>query len=258
MSRRLPHLLAALSLALALVLPACPPAFATNSAPARPVLELDGYTDWSGAMTVLHRGDFVDPYLALQALLLADANGIDIAQAGLAWARWLLVRQKPDGTFARYCRSGQRWLACKDADNQAAVLAMWLRLLERLPPAALQQPAWRVSIAGSRRALAALREPEQGIYRASGGAHRADFLENLDVWAQMSASPAADKTAGAALGRAIAHAFWRPADMRFLARLPAREPANTAFYPDRLAQILPLQVDFPLPDNADPEQLYRR
>ena len=94
------------------------------AAPPRPLLELDGFIDWTGAITVLHQGDFVDPYFALQALLLAQDNGLDITPAADKWIAWLLVRQKPDATFDRFCQSGQLWLGCKSSDADDAVLAM--------------------------------------------------------------------------------------------------------------------------------------
>ncbi|RYG09478.1 MAG: hypothetical protein EON92_14595, partial [Burkholderiales bacterium] len=50
-----------------------------GAAAARTPLVLDGYADRNGAITVLHGGDSADPYFAMQALLLAHDNGLDIA-----------------------------------------------------------------------------------------------------------------------------------------------------------------------------------
>ena len=48
-------------------------------------LNLNGYMDNTGAITVQHGGDTVDPYFALQALLLAKAHGLDIAHLAPLW-----------------------------------------------------------------------------------------------------------------------------------------------------------------------------
>ena len=45
-------------------------------ASALPKLELQGYVDDSGAITILNGGDTTDPYFSLQALLLAHDNGM--------------------------------------------------------------------------------------------------------------------------------------------------------------------------------------
>ena len=77
-------------------------------ASALPKLELQGYVDDSGAITILNGGDTTDPYFALQALLLAHDNGMDISAPALKFANWLVTHQKPDGTFDRFCKSPQK------------------------------------------------------------------------------------------------------------------------------------------------------
>ena len=42
---------------------------------ALPTLDLQGYTAENGGITVLNSGDTIDPYFAMQALLLAHDNG---------------------------------------------------------------------------------------------------------------------------------------------------------------------------------------
>ena len=56
-------------------------------------LELQGYVDDSGAITILNGGDTTDPYFALQALLLAHDNGMDISAPALKFANWLVTHQ---------------------------------------------------------------------------------------------------------------------------------------------------------------------
>lgn len=110
---------------------------------AAPRLELEGYADADGAITVLHGGDSVDPYFAMQALLLAHENGMDISASAEKFANWLVTRQKPDGTFDRFCRDDNKnWVSCKTADADDSLLAIWMKLLEAMPEPLKKIPHW--------------------------------------------------------------------------------------------------------------------
>lgn len=65
-------------------------------------VDLRGYADSTGAITILNGGDTTDPYFAMQALLLAHDNGLDVSVPAEKFANWLLPYQKPDGTFDRF------------------------------------------------------------------------------------------------------------------------------------------------------------
>ena len=85
----------------------------TGCASAAPRLDLGGYADESGAITVLHKGDSADPYFAMQALMLAHENGMDVSAPAEKFVNWLVPRQKPDGTFDRFCRGAdKKWVSC--------------------------------------------------------------------------------------------------------------------------------------------------
>ena len=84
-------------------------------------LDLSGYQDAQGAITVHHQGDAVDPYFAMKALLVAHDAGLDMRATGQAWVNWLLPRQGPDGLFERYCKDGSDWRACQEADADDAL-----------------------------------------------------------------------------------------------------------------------------------------
>ena len=109
---------------------ACSAALGTASA--APKLDLSGYTDASGAITVQHRGDTVDPYFALQALWLAQTRGLDISDHALPWARWLAQHYTAAGHLGRYCKTGEAWHWCKAPDGDDASLALWLHLLRNM------------------------------------------------------------------------------------------------------------------------------
>lgn len=78
------------------------------AAAAAPKLELGGYMDDEGAISVLHGGDSADPYFAMQALLLAHENGMNISAAAEKFVNWLVPRQKPEGTVDRFCRGNDK------------------------------------------------------------------------------------------------------------------------------------------------------
>lgn len=244
------------STALALCM-ACSSALPASS---RPVLELDGFIDWTGAITVLQRGDFVDPYFALQALLLAQDNAIDITESAGKWINWLLVRQKADATFERFCRNGATWIECKTTDADAAVLALWLRLIDSMPAAERNQSAWQASYRKSQAALQRLRDPARGIYQGSPALQEGAFMDNVDVWSHLSApASAAFEHVGDALAYAIEHVFWDPARQRFLMTSKAAQPPlPDTFYPFHVLQILPLLFKYPYPDQVQPGVFYRQ
>lgn len=212
-------------------------------------LDLKGYGDGTGPITVLHGGDFSDPYFALQALLLAHDNGMDIAEPGARFARWLVPWQKPDGTFDRFCRSkAGPWVACQAADADDALLALWLRLLEALPQAVQATPALTKSQPISQAALDHLFQPSRGVYMVSPLVLHGLFIDNLEVWSLRN-RPGLRTTTGAnpGLARSIHQTFWDPVSRRFLVSTQLEHRTEPpAFYPHHVAQVFPLLVGFPL------------
>lgn len=226
---------------------------------AAPRLELSGYADDGGAITVLHGGDSADPYFAMQALLLAHDNGMDIAAPAEKFANWLVPQQKPDGTFDRFCRGPDKnWVSCKTADADDSLLALWMKLLETMPAQLQKNPVWMKSYQTSKTSLERLLQPSRGIYMVSPVYLHGLFMDNLEVWSlkvhlkQPRQQAEADK-----LARAIHDTFWEPVNKRFLVSTQLEQRTQKpAFYPDHVAQIFPLLVDFPLlPQDA---RLYYR
>ena len=220
-----------------------------NPAAAAPRLDLSGYSDADGAITVLYRGESADPYFAMQALLLAHENGMDISVPARKFAEWLVPRQKPDGTFDRFCRSGGApWVSCKTADADDSLLAIWMKLLDTLPAEAKAIPALVKSQAVSRSALDHLFQPSRGIYMVSPVYLHGLFMDNLEVWSLKShAAQPAQRAEADRLARAIQSTFWEPVSKRFLVSTQLEQRAEkSAFYPDHVAQIFPLLVAFPL------------
>jgi len=216
----------------------------SRATPSGPALDLRGYTDASGAITVQHRGDTVDPYFALQALGIAQVHGLDISAYALPWARWLAQRYQEAGHLGRYCQSAQplgsgtgtTWYWCKPPDADDSSLALWLQFLHRLAPHQRAQLPIDALQARAAQDLRALLEPITGLYLVSPHIRYSLFMDNLEVW---SAWPSPS------LARAIHATYWDPAHRLFRVSTQKAHPhPGHHFYPDATAQIYPLVVNF--------------
>lgn len=229
---------------------------AGSLAAAAPSLVLEGYTDEAGVISVLHGGNSSDPYFAMQALLLAHDNGMDTSAAASKFADWLVTRQKPDGTFDRFCRdAAKKWTSCKAADADDSLLALWIRLLETMPDKLGKSLVLTKSHAISRASLDHLFQPSRGIYMVSPLVLHGLFMDNLEVWALKAQHKGqAQRAEAGKLAQAIHDTFWIPVDRRFMVSTQMEQRAQaSAFYPNHVAQIFPLLVDFPLlPAKAGP------
>jgi len=220
-----------------------------GAAAASPVLDLTGYIEPGGAITVLHGGDSADPYFAMQALLLAHDNGMGIAAPSEKFVNWLLPSQKPDGTFDRFCRdAAKKWVSCKTADADDSLLALWMRLLDTMPDKLSKNPAWQKSRSIAQVSLARLFQPSRGIYMVSPVVLHGLFMDNLEVWSlKVQGRQPAQRVEAEKLATAIQNTFWNPVDKRYLVSTQLEQRSQKpAFYPDHVAQIFPLLVDFPL------------
>ncbi len=230
----------------ALVIASC---FMPSASANKPTLDLTGYVSDGGAISVLHSGDSVDPYFAMQALLMAHENGWDVSAPAGQFARWLLPKQKPDGTFDRFCRSSAvpAWTACKTSDADDSLLALWLTLLESVPELVAQDARFRQSELASRKALAHLYQPSRGIYMVSPVVLHGLFMDNLEVWSYKAHRPNGERaTATTQLAQAIRDTFWDSVNKRYRVSTQLEQQGQKpAFYPDHVAQIFPLLVDFP-------------
>lgn len=209
-------------------------------------LDLTGFADDSGAISVQYRGETVDPYFVLQALLLAQDHGLDTRNYADKWAAWLLERQKPDATFDRFCKRGPVWAPCKTADADDAVLALWLKFLDSLPEDPKQSAARSNSHRLSKIALTKLLDSARGIFLVSPVYQHGLLMDNLEIWSYRPAREIAETAATGTFTRAIETTFWDKSQQRFLVSTQSEQKNTThAFYPDAVAQIFPLMVRFP-------------
>ena len=224
-----------------------------TSASAATRLDIAGYADDAGAITVLHGGDSSDPYFAMQALLLAHDGGMDISAVAEKFADWLVPRQKPDGTFDRFCRGADKvFVSCKTADADDSLLAMWMKLLDTMPDKLGKNAVWQKSYAIAKTSLDHLYQPSRGVYMVSPVYLHGLFMDNLEVWSlkahlkKPGASGEADK-----LAQAIRATFWDPVNKRFLVSTQLEQRSEKpVFYPDHVAQVFPLLLNFPVFSDA--------
>ncbi|MBI5612151.1 MAG: hypothetical protein HY942_03645 [Gammaproteobacteria bacterium] len=215
------------------------------------------YQDTDGAITVYAQGDFVDPYFATKALLAADAAGLDVHAAAGAWIGWLLPRQLPDGRFERYCRIDSEWTACREADADDAMLALWLELLHTMAPWHGLPPEWEASRARAEQHLAGLRDERLGVYVISHSDPVALLMDNTEIYGalrvvarrlmlagQWNASRRVSARADD-LERAIVGVFWDDAAGGF--RISTQLSETNEFYPDVVAQLYPAMSGMPAP-----------
>lgn len=215
------------------------------------------YQDKDGAITVYAQGDIVDPYFATKALLVADAAGLDVRQAASAWIDWLLPRQLPDGRFERYCRTGSEWTACREADADDALLALWLELLHTVAPWHGVPPEWEGSRAKAEQHLAGLRDARLGVYVISHAVPVALLMDNAEIYGALRTIArklvlvgqwtAARRVCARAddLEGAIVGVFWDGAAGSF--RISTQLSETNEFYPDVVAQLYPAMNGIHMP-----------
>jgi hypothetical protein len=225
-------------------------------------LQLAGYQDAQGAITVAHQGDFVDPYFATRALITARQSGLDISASAQAWIAWLLPRQQADGLFPRFCRQVELWQPCQNADADDALLASWRQLLYLAAPCSGMPPAWQRSAGLAQDALQRLRDPATGIYLISAQNPVGLFMDNAEIYAAQQSvarrqrcmgqlQPARRTQASArALAAAIASVFHPQPHGPW--RVSTQPAVSARFYPEHVAQMIP--VLFGLPDTLPPRQ----
>jgi hypothetical protein len=213
-----------------------------------------------GALELNPGGNYVEPYFATKALIVAQDGGLDIHEAAKAWIDWALPRQQPSGLFRRFCRANdnsnatandQFWRDCAPADADDSMLALWMQLLYRMAPASGMPAAWQHSVTLSAKQLEKLHNRRLGVYHISQRNHVALLMDNVEVYAALKdiaraqvhlhdPAAAATQARAAQLGAAIQRIFWDVHTKRFR---PSMQKSRPAFYPDVVAQVYPWLAD---------------
>lgn len=211
-----------------------------------------------GAIVLNPGGDYVEPYFATKALIVAQDGGLDVRDSALAWIHWALPRQRPNGLFRRFCRKKGEWKDCAPADADDSMLALWMELLYRTVPANGMPAEWQHSADLAWRQLEKLRNRRLGVYHISRRNHVALFMDNVEVYAALRDiaqaqarwhQPGAATTQARAedLGHAIDRIFWDHHAHRFR---PSMQKTVPAFYPDVVAQVYPWLADIDPPGES--------
>src|SRR6185312_16366313 len=162
-----------------------------------PEFDPNGYQLPDGAVTLHYRGDYIEPYFATKALLLAEGAGLDVREPVQKWITWLLPRQEKDGSFGRYCRKGnQNWRLCAPADADDSMLALWLQLLYTNAPDSGIPVEWQASIERAEKGLDSLRNARLGVYHVSRQNHVALLMDNVEVYEALVAIARAQQRFG--------------------------------------------------------------
>lgn len=218
-------------------------------------LLLQNYRLPDGALVLQTHGDYVEPYFATKALLVAQDAGLNVNEAARAWIEWAMARQRKDGSFDRYCRKrGEDWKRCGPADADDAMLALWLQLLYRCAPDTGIPASWRYSIFRARSELTKLRDGHAKVYWVSNRNHVALLMDNVEIYSafkdiaaaenRFGDQRAADATSREAetLAAGIRNVFWDQRNHWFRPSIQKNKPA---FYPDVVAQIYPWLANLP-------------
>ena len=209
----------------------------------------DQYQSDDGALLIEANGDYVEPYFATKALIVAQDTGLDVHEAAADWIKWGLAHQKKDGRFERYCRKpGEDWRPCGAADADDSMLSLWLQLLYRMAPDSGLPAAWQASAQNAQSQLSRLRNGRLGVYRVSSRNHVPLFMDNVEVYSALQdiarakarfgdeAGATATAKEAAKLASAIQHVFWSKRAHWYRSSMQNHQPG---FYPDVVAQVYP-------------------
>ncbi len=216
-----------------------------------PEFRLEAFQSSDGAIVLSSGGNYVEPYFATKALIVAQDAGMDVSGPAEAWIRWALPRQSSRGLFHRFCRSGNSWRACAAADADDSMLALWVQLLYRMAPSSGMPSEWQRSAHLAYGQLEELRNRRLGVYHVSQRNHAALLMDNVEVYSALkdiaraqsrlheaAASQTEDRAAD--LEKAIPRVFWDRRQQRFR---PSMQKSRQAFYPDVVAQVYPWLAD---------------
>ena len=209
----------------------------------------DQYQSDDGALVIEANGDYVEPYFATKALIVAQDAGLDVRNAAAGWIAWGLAHQEKDGRFDRYCRKqNEHWHSCGAADADDSMLALWLQLLYRMAPDHGLPTAWQASARNAESQLSRLRNGRLGVYRVSSRNHVPLFMDNVEVYSALQDIARAKSRFGDAdgaretarqadrLASAIQHVFWSKRAHWYRTSMQNHQPR---FYPDVVAQVYP-------------------
>lgn len=233
-----------------------------------PTAEFDpnGYQFPDGAISLHYRGDYVEPYFATKALILAQEAGLNVHRPVKQWIQWLLPRQDKSGRFGRYCRKpGSDWRQCSSSDADDSMLALWLQVLYTNSPDSGIPPEWQESVRKARTQLDELRNIRLGVYHVSRQNHVALLMDNVEVYSALIDVACSQDRFGQhdqaqttykeaeKLDLAIQRVFWNKHEEWFR---PSIQKSRPDFYPDVVAQVYPWLADMPMDQDVQTREAW--
>jgi hypothetical protein len=220
------------------------------------------YQTPDGALALTANGNHVEPYFATKALLVAGDAGLNIHDAAVKWIAWMLPRQREDGRIDRWCKKGNEWQRCGDADADDSMLAMWAELLYRTSGDDGPSVEWKQSADKALEYENGLRN-RWGVYYVSHKNHTPLLMDNVEVYSafkDIGKQVSRWDLSGAALmharsqelATAIEHVFWDAKKGQFRSSTQKNRPG---FYPDAVGQIFPWLEEMPTPH--DPQENWK-
>lgn len=239
------------------------------AAGATPLALDEGYLHKDGAIQTYYRvPERIDPYFPTKGILLTMDGGNYNDAIAQRWIGWLISRQEPDGLFSRFClnEGEQAYQACEPADADDSMMAMWIELLYRAAPKSGLPSAWSHSAKKAETQLDALFSEESNIYHISRRMQVGLLMDNIEIYAALRNAAkearahgdlrqsASFYTKAARLKSGIMQTFWDDGTKSFRASTQAR--AEHEFYPDDVAQMIPLLHNFHTPRMQPVAQAY--
>jgi hypothetical protein len=239
----------------------CAPSYVSHFDP-------NGYQHPDGAISLHYRGEYIEPYFATKALIVAQESGLDADESVQQWIRWLLPRQNKDGSFERYCRKpGNQWRSCAPSDADDSMLALWLQLLYTNAPDSGMPAEWENSVHKARASLQQLRNGRLGVYHVSRQNHVALLMDNVEVYSALKEIARSQQRLGyrfeaqitekeaEKLDVAIQQVFWNKHADWFR---PSIQKSRPEFYPDVVAQVFPWLADMPVDSDLHTDAAWAR
>lgn len=230
-----------------------------------------GYVRPDGAiMSYYNVSNFIDPYFPTKALLTAHDSGMNIKPLAQGWINWLMSRQESDGLISRFCKADDAsdYQACLIADADDSMMALWIELLYRMAPQAGLPREWKHSAAKAQTQLDALFDTKSNVYFISKAMPVGLLMDNVEIYAALKRAGAEARRIGELkqsaafyakaerLKAGIVKTFWDEKSQRF--RITTQERNANDFYPDKVAQMIPLLHGFQSASTGSPEATYHR
>jgi len=196
----------------------------------------------------------IDPYFPTKSILTAMDAGMATGKVANEWIGWLIHKQEVNGLFSRFCAEGDGHKACRVADADDSMMAMWVELLYRTAPKDGLPAHWRESADLAEKQLEELFDEDMNVYVISKQLPVGLLMDNVEIHSALKQAGAAARRQGelersgrlyakaAKLRQGIIQTFWDEDKDRY--RITTQKRNANEFYPDIVAQLTPVLHNF--------------